>query len=391
MRSPAAATLVAALLACTIPRLALAQDEPEPWLFRLLAFPTYNGLEGIGASLLTGWRAPARPGPVASTAAVEITGRLSTSGTRGAQVAFDAPGLWRSWRLLVLAGVDRASRAPYFGVGNDPIPDSLETPFYTKRYFRYSLTRTTALVAAQRRLTGPVRLHAGAQYRHYRALTLGGDPTQLDADLQAGLHADTGSFDGVEVHGGLLYDTRDEEASPSRGVFLEALAARGLAGAGDFRYTRWLIGAREFVPLGEFTSLGFRQSVELADGTLPFFIAYERMTSWRPEDGIGSPTTLRLHLPGRFLAPNRALVGVDLRYKKLDVPLPASPFRVWLLAFADAGRVWLDGEQPSLDRLHYDAGVGFRIQFSKGSMFGVDLGMNNDTGFEFGTAFGFGF
>jgi len=86
-----------------------------------------------------------------------------------------------------------------------------------------------------------------------------------------------------------------------------------------------------------------------------------------------------------------ALAGVDLRYKKLDVPLPASPFRVWLLAFADAGRVWLDGEQPSLDRLHYDAGVGFRIQFSKGSMFGVDLGMNNDTGFEFGTAFGFGF
>src|SRR3990172_873097 len=221
MRSRAAATLAAALLACTVPRFALAQDKSEPWEFRLLAFPTFNGLEGFGGSLLTGWRAPARPRPRGRTAA-----------GRAARQAFQHRTV----------GVARATRAPYFGVGNDPIPDSLETPFYTKRYFRYSLTRTTALMAAQRRLTGPVRLHASAQYRHYRALTLGGDPTQLDADLQAGLHADTGSFDGLELHGGLLYDTRDEEASPSRGVFLEALAASGLAGAGDFRYTRWLIG-----------------------------------------------------------------------------------------------------------------------------------------------------
>ena len=385
------AALAAVVVALVVPRLARAQDKSEPWELRLLAFPTYNGLEGFGGSLLTGWRAPARPGPVSSTAAVEITGRLSTSGTRGAQVAFDAPGLWRRWRVLALVGVDRASRAPYFGVGNDPIPDSLETPFYVKRYYRYSLTRTTALVTAQRQLAGPVRLHAGLQYRHYRALTLGGDPTKLDADLQTGLHADTGSSDGLELHGGLLYDTRDEEASPSRGVFLEALAARALAGPGDFGYTRWLLGAREFVPLGELTSLGFRQSVEWADRTLPFFVAYERMTSWRPEDGFGSPTTLRLHLPGRFLAPNRALIGVDLRYKKLDMPLPTSPVRLWLLAFGDAARVWNDGERPSLSHLHYDAGVGFRLQFSKGSMFGVDLGMNNDTGFEFGTAFSFGF
>jgi hypothetical protein len=388
-RVPAALAAAALLLGSAAP--VTAQQRAEPWLFRLLIFPSWNGLEGFGASLLTGWRAPARPGPVPTTAAVELSGKLTTSGTRGVQLAYDAPGLWRDWRLLALAGVDRATRAPYFGLGNEPIPDSLESPFYTKRYFRYSLLRTTALAAVQRRLTGPVRLMVGAQARHYRALPLDGDPTRLSDDLAAGLVTDTGSGDGVELKGGLLYDTRDEEASPSRGLLLEALVGRGLGGAGDWAYTRWLLGARQFIPLGEFTTLALRQTVELADRDLPFFIAYERLTGWRPEDGFGSPTTLRTHLPGRFLASNRALVSADLRYKKWDVPLPRSPFRLWLLAFGDVGRVWLDAERPSLEDLHLDAGVGFRLQFSKGSMFGLDVGMNNDTGFEFGTSFVFGF
>jgi outer membrane protein assembly factor BamA len=181
----------------------------------------------------------------------------------------------------------------------------------------------------------------------------------------------------LEVRGGLLFDTRDFEATPTRGVFLEAVAAHAARGA---VYDRLLLSAREFVPLGEYQDwvLAFRQTTELASGTVPLAVQYERLTSWYPEDGFGGSSSLRLYAPGRFLAPNRAIVSFDARYKVLDAPFPTSPYRFWVLGFADAGRVWARGESPSLSGVHWSAGVGARIQFGKGSLFGLDVGGNDE-------------
>jgi hypothetical protein len=371
--------------------LAYAQNA-DPWILRWLLYPAYNSLEGISGNGVLAYRKPPDVGPIPATAGIELTGRLSKSGTRGAQLVFDYPGLWDGWRLLALAGAERAVRAPYYGMGNDSERnDSLEEANGPVHYNRFALLRTTALLTVQRRVAGPLRLLLGAQWRHYRAWPLPGVQTKLGDDLAAGIPLDTGRADGFEARAGLLFDTRDEEASPSSGVFLEALAGRGLSGPGGLEYTRLGLSAREFIALGEFTVLGLRQAVELSSGPIPFYVSYERITSWRPEDGFGGATSLRAHLPGRFLAPNRAFASVDLRYKKIDVPLPRSPFRVWLLAFADAGRLWGDGESPTLRGLHVDGGVGFRLQFSKGTLFGMDFGTSNDSRFEFASAFTFAF
>jgi hypothetical protein len=384
------AALAALVLVQT--RLGEAQSSSEPWVFRYFVFPGYNTLENLSISATISFRKPAQPGPIPSTAAFELTGRASRSGTRSVQLLFDAPGLWNGWRLLSLAGAERAQRAPYYGLGNDTeLDDSLEAANGDVFYYRYSLLRTTGIVAVQRNLTSRVRLLLGSQWRHYRAWPHLDGQTALGDDLAAGRVSDTGRADGVEIRAGLLYDTRDEEASPSRGVLLEAIAARALEGPGDFDYRRYLLAAREFLPLGEFTTLAFRQSVELSSGPIPFFIQYERLTHWRPEDGFGGVTTLRANLPGRWLGPNKAIGSVDLRYRKFDAPFPRSPVRVWLLAFADIGRVWGDGEALDFDGLHGGAGVGFRFQFSKGGLFGVDIGYGPDAAFEIATAFGFAY
>lgn len=383
------AALAAALLGLARP--AHAQSD-EPWILRWMAFPAYNSLEGLSANGLVARRKPPDVGPIPATAGIELTGRVSKSGTRGVQLGFDYPGLWDGWRLLAIAGAERAVRSPYYGLGNNSERnDSLEEVNGPIHYNRYALLRTTGLLTVQRRITGPLRLLVGAQWRHYRALPLSGVQTKLGDDVAAGLTSDTGRADGLEARAGLLFDTRDEEASPSTGLFLEALVGRGMEGPGSLAYTRYGLSAREFFSIGEFTVLALRQTLELADGAIPFYVAYERITSWRPDDGFGGPTSLRAHLPGRFLAPNRAVASVDLRYKKIDVPLPRSPFRVWLLAFADAGRLWNDGESPAFSGLHVDGGVGFRLQFSKGTLFGLDLGSSNDSPFEFASAVSFAF
>ncbi|OGU01644.1 MAG: hypothetical protein A2085_06620 [Gemmatimonadetes bacterium GWC2_71_10] len=388
-RAGAAALVAAALLTAAPAAAQSARNERRDlaaaeWRTSLLVYPLWDALDGVSGYVAIGRRLPPRRGPFPTTAGFELAGRLSTSGSRGLLVAFDAPGLWPGWRVLGIVAADRFQRAPYFGLGNAP-DDSVPQ---SRRFYRYSLRRYSGFAAVQRDLVRHLRAHAGVQVRAYRALPLEGDPTLLAADLATGAAADTGSRSGTELRLGLLYDTRDEEASPSRGVFLEALIARGMA---DLAYDRYLLSAREFIPLGEYTTLGFRQSLELAGGAMPFYVMYERFTSWRPEDGFGGPTSLRNHLPGRFLAPNRAMVSADLRFKKIDVPIAASPFRLWYVAFADAGRLWLDGERPSLSGLHWDAGVGAIAQFSKSAMFGLNIGFSGIDGFEFGGAISFGF
>ncbi|HXY68315.1 MAG TPA: BamA/TamA family outer membrane protein [Gemmatimonadales bacterium] len=388
----AAATIAVALLAAA-PRAARAQVPPEPWSFVMFPVPTYSSLEGLGATLVGGWWKSAPPGPIPSGAAINPGASISTSGTETLSLTYNNTGRTPGWRFLLIGGYERFRRAPYFGLGNfSRVSDSLEAANGgDSHYYRYSLTRTTALVGIQRRVTGPVRVLVGAQYRRYRAVPLGGAPTALGADLASGAASDTGNATGLEVRGALLFDTRDEEASPSRGLFVEAIGARALKGAGDFDYTRWAFDANEFFPVHPEVVLAFRQAVQLAQGAIPFYVAYERLTSWLPTDGFGGISTLRQNIQGRWLGPNTALASVDLRYKYWDAALGLSPYRLWLVAHADVGRVWDQGERFQWTGLHTGYGVGAIAQLGRASCFGLEVGWSPDAHLQFGTTVTLGY
>lgn len=384
MRWRALGAALALLLQGCYTRAQIENTPPAPLVFRVLPYPTYDADEGLTGHLVAGWRSSPnrRPPPVGM--GIGLDARLSTSGSRGLLAMLDAPARWKNWRLLGVVGAERLQRVPFYGLGNssqiaDTTPDL---------YYRYSLLRTTALATVQRRITRPIRLHLGAQWRHYRARPLN-DTTLLAELLTAGVPIDTGSASNVELRVGLLFDTRDEEASPTRGIFLEAMAVRAVSG---YRYTRYLLSAREFFPFGDLEQwvLALRQTAELSRDDLPLFVANERLTTWYPEDGFGGPTSLRLFAYGRFVAPNRSVVSADLRHKIWDMPMPTSPIRLWALGFVDVGRLWDRGEDPSVTDLHWSTGLGGRLQLGKGVLFGMDLGVN-DEGFGFGTAVTFAF
>jgi len=386
--APAALAVCVLLQACIYSHREVESPPPQPFDFRLLPYPTYDADEGLQGHLLAAFRRPANRLPPPVSEMVSLDARIATSGTRGALLAYDRSGRTIHWRLYTLLGAERLRRAPYYGVGNDAfINDSTQSLF--PHYYRYQLLRTTAYVAYQHMLGSPhLRIHLAAQARHYAADPLE-DSTLFAADVRGGTLSDSGTASTAELRLGLLWDTRDEEASPSRGVLLETMAARAL---GDNDYTRYLVGARVFVPLDEFESwvLGLRQTTELASGTVPFYVAYERLTTWYLEDGFGGDRSLRLQPPGRYVAPNRVVVSADLRHKVLDVPYPASPFRLWMLGFGDIGRLWNAGETPQLRGLHWSAGLGGRAQFAKGTLFGVDIGAS-DAGFGFAISTMFAF
>jgi len=387
----AACAAVAALLLAAQPARAQVPDEPWSWL--LVPLPTYNSLDGLGLELVGGWWKSAPPGPIPSGATMGPGASISSSGTETLSFSYNNTGRVPGWRFLGIVSYERFERAPYFGLGNaSVVNDSLETANGGEtHYYRYSLTRTSAIAGVQRRIAGHLRAHLGVQYRHYRAMPLGGAPTALGADLASGAAADTGASTSLELRGALLFDTRDEEASPARGVFLEAIGAKAVKGPGDFAYTRWSLGANEYLPVGSETVLAFRQSVQLARGTLPFYIAYERLTSWLPADGFGGAGTLRQNIPGRWLGPNTALASADLRHKYWDTAIGVSPVRLWLVLHADVGRVWSETERFQWSHLHSGYGVGAIGQFGRGGLFGLEVGWSPDSHIQFGTTVTLGY
>ena len=392
-RGAATARAAGVALLLAIPRLAPAQVPDEPWSWLLVPLPTYSSLDGLGVELVGGWWKSAPPGPIPSGATISPGASITTSGTQTVSLTYNNTGRVPGWRFLAMAGYERIQHAPYFGLGNASVlNDSLEAANGgDAHYDRYSLTRTTGILAVQHRIAGSLRLHVGAQYRHYRATPLGGAPTALGIDLANGIVSDSGSSRSVELRAGLLFDTRDEEASPSKGVFVEALGAKALKGAGDFGYSRWALGVSEYVPTGPETVLAFRQSVQLARGTVPFFIAYERLTTWLPSDGFGGTTTLRQNIQGRWLGANTALASADLRHKYWDTAIGISPIRLWLVLHADVGRVWNEGERFQWSGLHTGYGVGAIGQFGRGSLFGLEIGWSPDSHVQFGTTVTLGY
>jgi hypothetical protein len=380
--------LLALLLqGCLYSRQELESPPPLPYRFTLFPYPTYDDDEGLQLWLSTGWRRPTNRLPPPVSESIMLDARYAASGTRGASISYDRMGRTRAWRMYARLASERLNRAPYYGIGNETTEEDslqdLDPPFY-----RYQLLRTTVYAVYEREVVRHVRLHAAMQARHYRARPLG--PHTLYAqDIAAGVVPESGSANSAELRLGAVYDTRNEELTPSSGAFLEGMWATSF---GDRRYDRYLVSARGFVPLDEFRTwiLGLRQTTELATGTVPFYISYERLTTWYLEDGFGGDRSLRLQPQGRYVAPNRWVASVDLRRKIYDLPLPASPVRLWALVFADAGRVWNPGETPKLQGVHWSAGLGSRLQISKGTLFGLDIG-GSDLGpsFAISTVFAF--
>lgn len=349
--------------------------------------PDAGGQLGIGAWLGYAIEKPALHGPYPTSGDLRLYGTLGTTGSRSGTLAFSAPGLRGGWRALAVLRSERLLRTPFFGVLNEERQDDTLQEA-NGLYYRYALRRNTAYATLQRRLAGPVWLMVAGQARTWRTSSLRQQPS-LYVSKAASPVVDTLRFNGLEARGGLVVDTRDEWNVPTRGMLLELIGATGSV---DDRtasnptpvaraYRRVLLAGREFIrSAGGRTVLALRQRATLSPDTLPFFLAWERVTSWMPDDGIAGGRSLRLHGGGSQLGSNDVLVSVELRRKLMVPPYDADdPAALWGMAFVDAGAMWENHESGK--RNVWTAGVGMRLQTSRTGVIGFDVGMA-DTGFN---------
>ncbi len=170
--------------------------------------------------------------------------------------------------------------------------------------------------------------HTNTLFRKYRSMGL-----IEDAESDGG--------DVFEFQAGLKYDTRNIEATPSRGIYADI----NLAWAPDIfktgydylkvaaRFRQYLSLATERLVLAY--SLAYQGTIA---GNQPFY-TQSYMIHFKPSDGLGGATTLRGILYNRIVGDDYAWGNFELRTRVFDVNILRRRVFGVLSPFFDAGAV----------------------------------------------------
>ncbi len=382
MRRPAAIALFSALAAS--PGVAQLPDVPtlgRDWTNLSFPWAYWGSTEGLSVGLFhaqvnqlgyADWDAP-QP----YRAMVSLDGHVSTSGSKRLELAFRAPKWADGWRYIVTLEGRRDARERYFGIGNGSVYDEANETDGAPHFYRSDNTRWIARGEVQRRLIGPLRLLAGLHLERWRIDTLTG-PSQLARDLAAGVDQSIGQGTAdASARIGLVFDTRNDEPAPTRGLVIEAIV--GIADSGlvsEASYTRTTVSARGYLPLLPRLTIAGRVLGQTMSGA-PQIGSYALIeASDRPFRGIGSAESHRAIPARRLLDADKLLANLDVRYDLATLP---TLFRVTAVGFLDAARVFPVGEfAVTTDDVMVGGGVGLIAQFFRTGILGTTAGIGPD-------------
>lgn len=244
------------------------------------------------------------------------------------------------------------------------------------------------------------------------SLNDGKDPEEMLPPVNGGLYGNYsrwGLLPEDQIDGGnttlfkigLVYDTRDNEPNPMKGIWTEMqlFYAPSFLGSGDYNYTRLALTHRQYFTIVPKTvNFAYRLSYQAKlSGEMPFYmLPFVFSTApQRTRDGLGGSKTMRGILRNRVVGEDFIYGNVELRWKVLRTVILNQNFYIALAGFADGGLVtgnyelqdplseyadeanaWLaQGDKESL-HLSYGAGVHFAL--NENFIVTVDYGLASD-------------
>ncbi len=194
---------------------------------------------------------------------------------------------------------------------------------------------------------------------------------------------------------GAVYDTRDNEANPNKGMWSEALVltAPGFLG-NDYTYTKLLLSHRQyFTILPDRLSFAYRLSYQTKlSGDIPFYMLPYIVDSKATNNGLGGAKNIRGVLRNRVVGDGVAFGNFELRSKFLKTVIFNQNFYLGVNAFVDMGIVTSPyhfdttgvpaSELMNLDfadeGLHIGYGGGIRFVINSNFIIAVDYGIAAD-------------
>ena len=228
------------------------------------------------------------------------------------------------------------------------------------------------------------------------------DPTIFDMYRQWGIISEDEAWGGITstLRFGLLFDTRDKEAAPSKGIWAEAhvTVAPKWLGTTTPHY-RYSATFRHYVPIvkNDVLTFAYRLNYEGTFGnSAPYYVLpyITVMGSNYDRDGMGGYRTVRGLMRNRVQGLDMATYNVELRWRFVNFTLWKQNIAFGLSAFSDGTMVTRNydmsfkGEEqyrdaynaymagrPSSDRPHITVGAGLRFIMNQNFIVAFEYGM----------------
>jgi len=321
-------------------------------------------------------------------------------------VRLDIPYIFNSkWRLRVETGYESNPNLLYFGIDeasslkglNNPSSpnnnESLSYQDYANKYLvgdyenfniynKQEFHLNTSMEKSY--LEGKLRVLGGLEFAYVNMSTFGGY-SLLANDYSTNKIVGDGSQIVTFVQAGLIYDTRDLEADPNRGLFIELnneLSLKALGSKYNFNKTFFHLSYYKSLFPGVFKKLIFasRISMGYTAGDAPF---YEYQDQWSSEgsiEGLGGANTLRGYKQSRFLGRVMTFNNFELRYRFAEASILKQHFGFSLVPFFDIGGVWDNFSSffKNSQNYRYSQGLGFRIAWNVNTILRFDYAISKE-------------
>jgi hypothetical protein len=366
-------------------------DTPryEPAGFPIVGGTSDIGVMGGGVFTLTRFDGGIRPYKWNMDLVASASEKQGPTGTEIAQQSYlwqwDVPGLYGGkLRLNPAVSYERTINQGYYGIGN-------ATPVFPADVPAGSLGRYNEFIAQEARvreftrikITGPYDLMVATTYRWVSPETYAGSRLEQDAVARdasgAPIVRGLDAMSLAQLAVGVVYDTRDNEFFPHRGMYHQAgiKAVQGMPLKDDVRYVEAGAILAGFVPLANRVVVAARLLLDAQAGNVPFY-DLSRAGPFLSYDAIGGAQGVRGVPVGRYAGLAKAIGNVEVRsilasFRALDQSL-----RVGGDAFFDAGRAFSDYTFDALADgrglgLKYGAGGGAFLMWGEAAIFRVDV------------------
>jgi Omp85 superfamily domain len=366
---------------------AVTQDTTEeysvPWRTSYFPYLTSGANDGpVVAARIRYWQPAPYEARTTSTASATLDAGISGRGSRFVTGIFRAPGLWKSWRLGVLASADRQARFGYFGLGSNTIYDKDLIDDAHPFLYRVRRTRYRGVVEVTRVVRGPFMVAFQLNVEQVRFTSLPGSSRFTD-------DVPSGELEQNDAAGrlALIYDTRDNEFNTHQGLLLEAGTQVGSGGPGN-GYTRQYGVLRGWLQVREGTVVAARVAASGMGGT-PTLNARFTLPGWESTVPVlGGPYSHRSFDTGRFSGKGVLFGNLEVRHDLLSL---GDLGGITLFAFTDVGRVFeTENFRFTTKDMKAGGGGGIAIRVLRSGILTFDFAGGPD-GFNFSVGNGWTF
>jgi outer membrane protein assembly factor BamA len=196
---------------------------------------------------------------------------------------------------------------------------------------------------------------------------------------------------------GFKYDSRDQRAFPTKGIWTEAVIQSAPGLINDMPHTKFALIHRQYFSLMKDMAIAYRLDYQttLGNSKVPYYAQPLLITSFltsSSNQGLGGSRTLRGVLRNRVVGDAVAFGNFEFRYKFLRFEAFKQSFYLGTNIFLDAGMILKPIEIEGFDtmssavksdlflqdyesgKLHASAGIGLKIGWNENFIISVDYG-----------------